>query len=140
MALTFRYKKGPKGVYRPYVELILSNAERFKKVACLLDSGADTSFIPKAFAEYLNLDLSSKPEESKGVMGPFDTILSYMTVIIPKARPRIILPRVPVRVPVEDRFDPMFLIGRNGFFDEFEITFREHKREVKLKRVQRRSY
>lgn len=140
MVLTFRYKKGPKGVYRPYIELILGNADKFKKVACLLDSGADTSFIPRAFAEYLGLDLSAQPDESKGVMGPFDTILSHMNVIIPKSRPRIILSKIPVRVPVEDKFDPMFLLGREVFFDEFEITFREHKREVKLKRVQRKNY
>jgi len=140
MTLTFKYKKGPKGIYRPYIELILSNEEKFRKVACLLDSGADISFIPRAFAEYLNLDLSADPDESKGVMGPFDTILTHMTLIIPKARPRLILPRIPVRVPVEDKHEPMFLIGRNGFFDEFEITFREHRREVKLKRIQERGY
>ncbi|ODS42059.1 MAG: hypothetical protein MSIBF_01560 [Candidatus Altiarchaeales archaeon IMC4] len=140
MALTVRYKKGPKRVYRPYIEVVLCNEDKSKKVACLLDSGADTSFIPRAFAEYLNLNLSAEPEESKGVMGTFETVLSHMTIIVPKARPRIILPVVPVRVPVEDKFDPMFLIGRNGFFDKFEITFREHKREVKLKIVPKRAY
>ena len=140
MTLTFRYKKGPKGVYRPYIELILSNEGKFKKVACLLDSGADIAFIPRAFAEYLTLDLSAKPEESKGVMGSFKTVLSHMTVIIPKARPKIILPKIPVRIPVEDKDDPMFLIGRNGFFNEFEITFMEQQRKVKLKRVHEMAY
>jgi hypothetical protein len=57
--LTFKYVRDTlegKIVYRPRVEIRLSNGDRSFRIAMLVDSGADTSFIPLEVAEILNLN------------------------------------------------------------------------------------
>ena len=57
---SFRYMKDRRDgrvIDRPRVEMQLSNGDKFFRLVMLVDSGADTSFIPLEVAEILELKL-----------------------------------------------------------------------------------
>jgi hypothetical protein len=86
--LSFKYikeKHKESYVYRPRVEIRLSNGNQSIKLVMLVDSGADTSLIPLEIAEILELKLTDK-RISNSASGPFETMLSeflqnYLRVI-----------------------------------------------------------
>lgn len=76
--LTFKYvndRFDGKVVPRPRVEIRLVNGTKTFRLAMLVDSGADTSFIPKEIADILELKLS-EPKKLRSASGPFDTASS----------------------------------------------------------------
>jgi len=75
-AITYKYIKDKyegKVIPRPRVEIRLRNNGKTFKLAMLVDSGADTSFIPLEIAEILDIKLDEKIKTSRGASGPFKT-------------------------------------------------------------------
>ena len=131
--LTFRYVNDRfegKVVARPRVEIRLSNGDNSFRIAMLVDSGADTSFIPLEVAEILDLKLSDK-KRSRSASGPFETALSIVKAELIKGTQKIPLGQIAVVIPtrkLEDEpgnLDTYALLGRKEFFRKFDITFRE---------------
>lgn len=102
----------------------------------LVDSGADVSIMPKRMADFLDL----KSEEAKGmtdfVSASVDVRSATGSLDVVKGNETARLPNVEVRIPMSDEEQPDELIlGRFGFFTEFDITFKENARRVELAKV-----
>lgn len=129
--LTFKYvndRFDGRVVPRPRVEIRLVNGTKTFRLAMLVDSGADTSFIPKEIADILELKLSES-KKSRSASGPFDTASAKVSAELPKGNQSIPLGEMPVTVPLRtmdsNNLESYALLGRFTFFRIFDITFRE---------------
>jgi len=101
--LTFKYvndKHDGRTIPRPRVEIRLTNGVKAFRIAMLVDSGADTSFIPKEVADILDLKLSD-PKKSRSASGPFETANSKVSVELIKGNQKISLGEMPITVPLK---------------------------------------
>ena len=105
----------------------------------LLDSGADYTILPVEIAEILGLELSESIEQSEGVGGSVDTIKTDIELNVKNAHESYKF-RIPVYVLMSRNSKIPPLLGRAGFFDEFEITIKQKSGKVTLKREYGRSY
>ena len=139
MTITFNYKQVDRpepypSQCVPAIPVTLIGAKVNIAVVGLLDSGADYCAIPKGMADILGLDLSSKPEPIGGIGGDAKAIKTKMRIMVWKGREKYTF-TVGVYVVVGQMQDDFpLLIGRDGFFDKFKITFIEKQRKIKLKR------
>ena len=110
----------------------------------LLDSGADTCFIPRGLGEYLGYDLTKEGDYSYGVNSRFRVLRTSIALSIKVDHRDYSIPNVPVNICLEDERDKdlktFILLGRRKFFDEFEIRFREKDRKVYFKKIDERGY
>jgi hypothetical protein len=136
MTIYFRYKstKRPDGtvVKTPSIPILLSENKDSFQIIALLDSGADISVIPKDLAELLGLDLNKKPHKSFGIGGEVESIESGVKITIEKDREKYEF-KMPVLVILDEYSFPP-LLGRDGFFEEFKITFEQTGQKVWLKK------
>lgn len=139
MAISFRYKtvKRPDGtkVKTPSIPIQLDGKEKFDTIA-LLDSGADLSAIPLDIAKLLGMDLSGEKTPTYGIGGKVDSVETRMNIKVEKGHERYSF-QIPVKVILGD-YDFPILLGREGFFDRFVISFDQGQEKVSLKRVIRR--
>ncbi len=135
MTLSFRYKavKRPDGteVRTPSIPVVFYGEESFETVA-LIDSGADISAMPLSIAEILGLDLSAGKSSAYGIGGKVDTIETKTKITVEKGHEKYSF-FIPVKVILGD-YDFPILLGRAGFFDEFIISFDQHKEKISLKK------
>ncbi|MBN1175739.1 retropepsin-like domain-containing protein [Candidatus Woesearchaeota archaeon] len=136
MAINFRYKSVPRrnntDAVSPSIPLTLEGSENSLDCVALLDSGADLSVISREFAELLGLDLSGEQEPTFGIGGEANCVRSTMFVKVSNSHEHYSF-HIPVMV-ILDSFDIDILIGRQGFFDEFKITFDQPKKKIILKK------
>lgn len=140
MSISYRYVKinRPKPldpIKVPAIPITLVGREQIEIVA-LLDSGADLTAISKSLAEILGLKLDGKREPVLGIGGKGEAIKSKVKIIVKNSHEKYTL-EIPVFVFVSD-LDEDFpvLLGRTGFFDNFEITFKENQGKVVLKKIE----
>lgn len=137
MAMIFKYKtiKRPDKtlVKTPSIPVILKgNSETTIEVTALLDSGADLSVIPLDFAQLLNLDLNKEKTKAYGIGGEVDSIETSVNLAISKGHENYNFV-IPIKVILGD-YDFPIILGRQGFFDKFLITFNQDKHKIILKR------
>lgn len=140
MSIIFRYKqierpKPLEPVVCPVIPVTLRGKEQLDVLA-LIDSGADTVAIPQGIAEILGLDMSGKREPVMGVGGEGEAINSRVDVCVQKGHEKYFIQcdaKIILGEDGEDHFP--VLLGRQGFFENFDITFKEKKRKVILKKV-----
>ena len=138
MTIVFKYKKidRPKPLpssFSPMIPITLKHKSKTLDVLGLLDSGADTTALPKEIAEILDIDLSGEREPVVGI-GDAEAITSKVEIVIQYDHERRSIP-VEIKVILGDKEDFPVLIGRSGFFDAFHITFKESEKRVVLKKV-----
>jgi len=140
MARTYKYRKAlapdrdDPNPLAPRIPVLLIGKTTIQNVA-LLDSGATDTSIPMEIAEILGLKLGKKiPLRTPG--GEISGYESSLTLGIMMEHDRLV--KVPAPCHVLKDFDEI-VIGRAGFFDSFEITFCEAKREVRLKFIEPKS-
>jgi hypothetical protein len=107
-------------VYRPVIDLLFSERTGSNLYSFIVDSGADISLAPRQLAERIGLDweggtritltgISPKPECS------LEARIHRISAVVPDTAEELKL-----RMCFADGNAP-YLIGREGFFDEFEI-------------------
>ena len=138
-SLVFKYVNDVydgKLIPRPRIEVRVSNGRNNIRLVMLVDSGADTSFIPLEVAEILQLHLGAT-KTSRSASGPFSTRHGEIKAEIVKGNQLIPLGKLPVNVPVKKTQDHNFLsyalLGRIGLFTQFDVTFREKTKKLILK-------
>ena len=137
IVLKYRYKlvkrRAPydKEVLLPIIPVRLKNGEKSLDVGALLDSGADFSAIPVDMAEVLGVRLG-KPEPVGGIGGDVEAHPSRVTVVVLKAHERYEI-EIPVMVLPEREDEIQVILGRPGFFERFDITFKERDKTIVLK-------
>ncbi len=142
MVATFKYKElpGKKGSNHkcPAIEVIFQGKSKFaQKIVALIDSGADLSVIPLDLAKFLNVDLSMNESISHGIGGKVKSKRSKIKVSVNGDRRKYTF-EIPIEVILEG--NPPVILGRQGFFDKFEITLIEAEQKIKLKKYSKRKY
>lgn len=100
----------------------------------LVDSGADISMIPLEIAETLDLELG----ESKTNIGPagkFAVKKSNVDLWIQAGKKETYIGRIPLTIPTNRQEDAgdltyMCIVGRNPFFQIYDITFQDSLNKV----------
>lgn len=140
MSIRFKYKTfnrpaplGPK--HMPSIPVVLESEKKKLNVVAVVDSGADFSILPKGVAEILELDLSGEREDVVGIGGKSSAVRTSMNLIVSGPHERYQI-RLKILVTLDERDqDFPILLGRDGFFDSFNITFKNKDKELILKKV-----
>lgn len=142
MTLIFRYKstKRPDGTFvkTPSIPVLLSGVDESFQIVALLDSGADVSVISKDLAELLKLDLKKDVRKSFGIGGPVNSVESEVKLTIEKDHEKYSF-KIPLLV-ILDEYSLPPLLGRNGFFNHFKISFDQENQKVILKKNQEKRF
>lgn len=125
--IIFPYITFPDTKSRPVADIQLDYLGSKQNILCIIDSGADFSFLPKSIGETLGIDfseddsISNSPEgidgkiKAKCFEHPIQIHIGKFSFSI-----RIFW--------VEGSVTP--LLGREGIFDKFDVLFQERLRRV----------
>lgn len=140
MTITSRYQNvnNSEGVLNnaPFINIKLRNKNsKLINAIALIDSGADISVIPKDLANILGLNEKENTKGiTQGIGGDVKVRRSYINVIVSGKNEKYNL-FIPVLILQDYNQDIPILLGRNGFFENFHITFQQNKKKIKLKKV-----
>ena len=130
MTLAFKYWHDPSGIVKPIIPVVFINEKDNSDLigmGTLVDSGADFTTISETFAKRLNLKLSKKISFTQGVGGNTKLKETNGNLILLRGAEAYKL-RVPINVILKNENElPYPLLGREGIFNHFDITFRERK-------------
>lgn len=109
----------------PFIEVDFLYVDRSKKeegVMCLLDSGADYTVLPKDLGEKLGVDFSELKvvDPPEAIAGKIN-VKCYLSPLTIKFLGTSILTDV-IWI---DKTNITPVIGRNGFFDKFDVYFKQ---------------
>ena len=144
MVLIYRFKKekvGKSYVSRPKIPIRLSWKDENLNAIALIDSGADITIVPPEIAEMLKLEFSEEDRieayrESVKARRSFVNI----TFIGKSLRQYVTLSKVPILVPISAKSEYEVILGCNGIFDNFVITFNKSQNKIVLKPIQKESF
>lgn len=135
-------------IKRPRIEIAMRKSRDIANVSTnpefrtfgLVDSGADISFIPRSIADILGLDLDATSiKATQSASGEFKTYRTTMYLEIIHKKQRVEVDMVDVAVPQEDKMtenlEKQVLVGRNGLFDKYRITFDEASKTISLTQI-----
>lgn len=139
--MTFRYKttKRPDRteVKIPSIPIkIFGEKDISFETFALLDSGADISVIPKKLAELLGIEIEGEKTFAFGIGGRVECIERKITINISKGHENYTF-SIPIKV-ILDNYNFPLLLGRQGFFEEFIITFDQGLQKIILKKVDKK--
>lgn len=142
LAISFPYKLDKVGdgfVIRPKIPITLSHNGKSIDVIALIDSGSDISSIPKGLAEFLGLDLSGKTYEIEGIGGKkIEVVNAFVNLTIRKGSEVCRIGQLPIKVPIKEEYQTEdIILGRDTFFDEFIITFKQNEKRIILEKIRR---
>ena len=118
------------------IPVTFTNGEESVETTALLDSGADFVALSKDMAEALGLDLRGPRETCITPLGSGEVVEVKVTIRIAQGHEGYLF-TVPSKVLMIDHNGTPPLLGRIGFFDEFEITFNQQKEKIWLKKIDR---
>ena len=104
------------------------------KVVGLVDSGADTTVVPRDLADLLGMKENAASTETGGIGGKVKVKRSRLHFMLEGNRERYSLD-VPALILQDNDNDVPLLLGRHGFFEHFHITFKQDEQKVVLKRI-----
>ena len=137
---SFKYKKierpGLPSSYCPVLPIKITGKGELIETVALLDSGADVSAMPRGLAEILELDLSGEKTLVRGIGGASEAVKTNVEVIIQVDHERMKI-NLPLFVILDANIKFPFILGREVFFSQFEITFRENEHKISLKKLSR---
>ncbi len=140
MAITFRYIHVPRpdGTLRkaPFIPIFVrTEGNKLVRLVALLDSGADTTVLPKGLAKILGLKEEKEIIETGGIGGKVKVKKSKMQFRISGSRENYPL-TIPILVLQDSNEDMPLILGRQGFFENFHITLRQNEEKVTIKKVE----
>lgn len=134
MAFSLKYKpvklKSGNVIYRPMIPLTLEGNEKID-VFAILDSGSDISIIPKDIATILGIKNTGE-NEIFGIGGNSLRSSEGIAKISFGKGHEFYSFNIPVFIPEKE--DVAIIIGRQGFFEHFDITFSEATRRIIFKK------
>lgn len=127
-------------IFRKYSETTNPETNPEFRTHALVDSGADISFIPKQIAEILKIELDEKTKKiSKSASEEFAAYRSSVFLEVMHNGRRVKIGTIEVAIPEKyaksEDLQKMILLGRKGFFDQYQITFNEHEKNFVLKKI-----
>ncbi len=135
MVLEFKYRSFPQkdGTFSkvPMIPITLIGNEIIL-TSGIVDSGAADCAISKNLAQQLNLSFSGKREISRGVGGMVESVQSRVIISFRQGNEAYRF-AIPVSIILKPNDFP-FLLGQEGFFDKFMITFDRKEESFWLKK------
>jgi predicted aspartyl protease len=99
------------------VALPAQNAPRTRKFEAIVDSGATRCTFHADIARHLGIDLKTcQTEQTTGISGAETTYLSELVLCIPGGP-------VTITASFKEQLPVAGLLGMNGFFERFVVTF-----------------
>ncbi|MCP4662697.1 MAG: hypothetical protein GY856_45470 [bacterium] len=111
----------------PIIPVTITGPRRKLKIAMLLDSGADISFIPHSIGK--TIDLTLDPENRSEISGIANVSVPY---ILSKVTLGIGDVDVPARIGWALTEDAPLILGRLDVFDKLAIEFRAFENKIIL--------
>ena len=139
MTLTYRFKKEKLEdgtfVSRPRILITLRGENCAVEVPALIDSGCDITVIPENLARVIGLNLQGKKEKLYAFRESSEAIQSKVSItFMGKAHRQNVSITIPVLVVLTKGDDEEgVVLGVQGVFDAFEITFRKVENEITMK-------
>jgi len=132
MAISLKYAKMPDCSLRaPYIPILVHNKfGRMMKILALVDSGSDSAVLPNDMADLLELNLKEETE-TRGIGGMVKVRRTKFHFRIKNKRESYPL-SVDALVTIGN-VPP--ILGRNGFFEHFHITFKQIEQRIIFKKV-----
>lgn len=123
----------PRDTKRPLIPIkFIHKNKSTLPILCLVDSGADYSYLSKEIAEWLEIDLTrSKPQTSFGINNsPFICYPAEITINIGGH-----ILNIPVHF--SDQLSPAFpcILGQEGFFSKTRVVFERYKWNLDIRLV-----
>jgi len=116
-----------KGAQRPMVPINIGGYE----FTGLVDSGSDAIVIPREIAEAMKLEIVDKTELSQLDGSKIDCDIAEVEFEFGKGHENY---KFKSRVLITD--SPRIILGRNGFFNRFKITFEDDKRLLTFRKIE----
>ncbi len=144
MVLVYKFKKekllSDQYVYRPRILIRLHNKDTSLELPALIDSGCDTTVIPESIANILGLDRHAEKHKLYGYRESSQVQSSVLdiTLIGRGNRESVTLNRIPVLITLAKEGindEEEIVLGINGIFDAFDITFKKSHNQIILKRA-----
>ena len=105
------------------------NAPRTKRFEAIIDSGASRCMFHASIGRYIGLDIEKgEVEETAGITGEARTYLHDVTLYVPGGP-------VIIRAAFSEELPTAGLLGMNGFFEHFRITFDPTEEHCELERI-----
>jgi predicted aspartyl protease len=120
----------PKGfTLQPMIRVSLFSNGQHESLRCVIDTGATDCMFHSSVARNLGINLTSgKPKTFYAVNGqPFDAYLHTVALRVNRLDYRITIQAAFTEASKES------LLGQNGFFDYFEVTFRRFRNEMDIR-------
>jgi hypothetical protein len=127
--MNFEYFLTKEGTQEPRIPLL---AEGKYGLFALLDSGADITIVPIRIAQRMNIK-SHPGKPTFGITGILPSQISSLHIQVEGGREKYAF-TIPVKI-VDTQDDIPLLLGRNGFFSEFIISFNEPQKSIVLEKV-----
>jgi hypothetical protein len=106
------------------------NAPRTKRFETIIDSGATRCMFHAQIGSYLGLDIhSGQLERTQGIGGSTDTWIHEVCLYVPGGP-------VKIHAAFKDDLPVAGLLGMNGFFEHFHITFLHSALHCEIERIQ----
>jgi hypothetical protein len=125
----FKYLRYPPNILRPVIPIVVQAGDRSARYEVLVDSGADISLFSAELGEFLGIDVASgEPGKLVGVTGVPEIYYLHPVRIIVGGR----------AYSVQAAFSQSVgrgrhgLVGQQGFFDLFKITFDFLNEDIEL--------
>ena len=116
-------------IFRVQLALAIPNAPRTKKFETVIDSGAARCVFHADIAKFLNLELKSGIKEiTNGIGGPEENWIHEVMLYIPGGP-------VKIKAGFKENLPVVGLLGTQGFFQHFTITFDATALECTLDRI-----
>lgn len=114
-----------RGSYYPIIPIAVINTERKVNTSVLVDSGAAISIFNSAVGRFVGIDIES------GEKRVFQGASAKLTGYIHNIEFVVAGKKINCRAAFSDDLSTSFnLLGREGVFDKFLITFNEKEREI----------
>lgn len=120
------YKHFGKAI-NPQITLLIKTVQGYKQMTFLIDSGAVVSALPKTMAEELGVDLTRLPRITIEGFAGKKTFAYRGEMVIKMAQNEVVIPVVFSENPQASK-----ILGRIGFFDQFNITFDANSQKITI--------
>ena len=142
MVLVYKFKKEKldDGNYasRPRILVELSGPDGALMVPALIDTGCDTTVVPEEVAKIIGLRMDGQVSRIYGFLESNEVIIGKSNILFlgKEYRQSVKLRDVPILIvkkTQESGDEGEIILGIEGIFDAFEITFRKNQNKIILK-------
>lgn len=113
----------------PQITIPVKTITGYREMEFLIDSGAVVSALPKTLAEDLGVDLTELPRITIEGFAGQKTFAYRGEFVIKIGKEEVVIPVVFSESPQANN-----ILGRIGFFDQFNITFDAESQRIKISR------